>query len=289
MSACFALIEATTLGGSPDRSAEDMQQYRNDCKSLISWLNSSPQRTSADLGGFEKFADDLDREWSKENREYHARLMLEICKPLSSGQFKDERRYVLARKYALSALERQDTIPLSLNLELIGHVTTFTSTTHAPEGEDFAQRRSKDVVVRLQAWRRLINAIDPNWNPDEHIMGENIDPPAATGLPTGVAPAAIKDPKLRAAYEEEIQRNRQKAERYREQYEALKWLKRYPKRAEESIIAAYSQPPFKLEELRQALDIYLTDKETKTRILDTVEKSVEVQTKEKSEGVERKR
>lgn len=281
---CLSFGRALTFGGSTDGTAEERRHYQQDHDRVLSLAESVSAGKVRDLKTLQDLGDDIDKEWSNRNREYHARLLLEICKPLSSGSINDDRRYGIVRSLALSALDKPDMIPLPLELELVGHVITPIGIFNASNTNDSSQLRNKDVAVRLHAWRRLISAIDPTWDPDEVIMGPNVIPPAATGLPAGVESAAIRDPKLRAEYEAEIQRNRQKAERYREQYELRKWLKRYPKRAEEYIVEAYSQPPFKLEELRQALDIYLTDKETKTRVLDTVEKSVEVQTKEKPKG-----
>ncbi|MFH1968805.1 MAG: hypothetical protein ABIJ53_00645 [Verrucomicrobiota bacterium] len=283
MLVCLSLSQALTFGGSTDGTAEERRQYQQDRDRVVSLSEFlSPGKTN-DLKTFENLADDLDKKWSDRNREYHARLLLEICEPLSSGSINDDRRYGIARKYALSALDKPDMIPLPLELELIGHVMTPIGISNASNTNDFSQLRKEDVAIRLHAWRRLINAIDPKWDPDEFIMGPNmiLSPGVQDG---GTSPDAIKDPRLRAEYEAAIQRNRQKSERHAEQYKLQDWLKRYPKRAEKYIVQAYSQPPFNLEELRQALDIYLTDKETKARILDAVEKSIEIQTKEEPKG-----
>jgi hypothetical protein len=55
------------------------------------------------------------------------------------------------------------------------------------------------------------------------------------------------------------------------------WLKRFPKRAEQYIIRAYSKPPFDVEELKQYLDNYIADTKTKARILDAVTKNMQEQ------------
>ncbi len=88
--------------------------------------------------------------------------MLEICKPLSSGKFKEDRRYELARQYALSALTDANSISIETELELTGHVVTLMIGPNAAKGKDFAQRRKKDIEVPLHAWKRLMDAIDPN-------------------------------------------------------------------------------------------------------------------------------
>ena len=133
----------------------------------------------------------------------------------------------------------------------------------------------------MHAWKRLIDAIDPNWNPnDEPFL--NIPLPEGISGEAGMAPEHIKDPNRRAEYEAAIEKNRQKAERYGEQYKLRNWLKRFPKRAEEYIIQAYSKPPFDVEELKQYLDKYISDTKTKTGIIDAVKKNMEKETLKES-------
>ncbi|MHC4707514.1 MAG: hypothetical protein ACYS8I_10570, partial [Planctomycetota bacterium] len=151
----------------------------------------------------------------------------------------------------------------------MGHVITFMIGRRAPKGEKWAQIRKRDVQVRLHAWKRLVNAIDPNWDAND-LPFVNIMPPLATNLPSGVAPEAIKDPKLRAQYEAAIEKNRLKAERYNEQSGLRKWLRRFPPRAERYIVRAYSKPPYNPEELKQYLETYIETQPTKTRILNAV-------------------
>lgn len=280
MFAWLVVSRGIALGEGTVTNKEERQEYERELKRIVSLRKSLSQDRAQNLRTYETFGDDISNRWRKRSRAHHARLMLAVCKPLSSGTFEDSRRYELARKYALSALEEANGIPLTLELELIGHVTTVRIGPGASRGEDFARHRKKDIAVRLHAWKRLIDAIDPNWDPDEVLWSGNVAPPAATGLPAGVEPDAIKDAHLRAEYEAAIQRNRQKAEEYREQYELHKWLKRFPKRAESDIVQAYSHPPFDIEELKEMLDDRCPDQESKARIVEAVDKNI----REKKEG-----
>ncbi|MHC4444284.1 MAG: hypothetical protein ACYTF1_17755 [Planctomycetota bacterium] len=274
------LVASISLGAGLTASEKEKQEYKQELSRIKSLRKSFKPGKVNDLKKYEKFADKIHSKWGKRNKEHNARLMLEVCKPLSSGTFKDDRRYKLARKYALSVLETADSIPLTLELELTGHVVTLMCIPSAAKGDDFAQRRKKDVEIRLHAWKRLLDAIDPKWDPDERLIS-NIVPPAATGLPSGVDPAAIKDPVLRAEYEAAIKKNSEKNEKWGAQYKLSKWLKRYPKRAEEYIVRAYSKPPFNLKELEQYLKKYIADEKTKARMLDAVKKNMEKQTDKK--------
>lgn len=271
---CLSLVQNITFGANSEASEIEKQEYKQELNRIKSLRKSLKPGAVNDLKEYEKFADEIQGKWVGKNKEYYVSLMLEICKPLSSGRFNEDRQFTLARKYALLALAEPNEIPLQTELKLTGHVMTDMVTPRAPTGQECAQQRKQDVNVRLHAWKRLIDAIDPTWDPND-LPVSNVVPPLATGLPSGVAPEAIKDPKLRAEYEAAIEKNRQKAERYNEQYSLRKWQKRFPKVAERYIVRAYSKPPFNLEEMKQYLEKYIADTKTKDRILDAVTKNME--------------
>lgn len=270
--ACLLLGSSVAHGEDPEATPEERQEYLREYERVDSMRAYLSLDREYGLAAYEAFADDVDETWRGRNREYYGRLMLVVCRPLSSGTFTDRRRYELARKYALSVLEEADRIPLTLELELTGHVVTVRIGPDAYRGENFAEIRREDVTVRLHAWKRLIEAIDPNWDPDEVIWGGNVMPPVATGLSPGVDPAAIEDADLRAEYEANILDNRQKAEEYQEQYDLHRWLRKFPKRAEGDIIQAYSFPPFDIEALRVLLDENLPDQDARDRIIEAVDR-----------------
>jgi hypothetical protein len=275
----FVCLLATTIsfGVSSGPSEAETHEYKQDMARIKSVRKSFKPAQVNNLEEYEKFADEIQKKWSQRNKEYNARLILEICGPLSSGTFADDRRHDVARKYALSVLSEPNEIPLEVELDLTGHVMTETVTPRAPKGQDWAQRRKKDVEIRLHAWKRLIDSIDPNWDPNEVLLSPNAVG-TGMGLPSGsIAPESIKDPKLRAEYEAALQKNREQIERYTKQYRLHDWLKGFPKKAEGYIVQAYSKPPFNLEQLKQYLEKYLTDTKTKTRILDAVTKNMQEQ------------
>ena len=274
----FVCLLATTIsfGVSSGPSEAETHEYKQDMARIKSVRKSFKPGQVNNLEEYEKFADEIQKKWSQRNKEYNARLILEICGPLSSGTFADDRRHDVARKYALSVLSEPNEIPLEVELDLTGHVMTETVTPRAPKGEDWAQRRKKDVEIRLHAWKRLIDAIDPNWDPNEVLWSPNAVG-AFMGLPGGIAPEGVKDPKVRAEYEAALQKNREKIEKYTEQSRLHDWFERYPKRAERYIISAYSKPPFKLEELKQYFARYVVDQKARASILDAVTKNMEKQ------------
>jgi len=272
----MARIKAMRKSLSPEL---DKESFQKDPDGYMKQLMAS--RDKNDLDAYERFADEIQNKWNKKNKEHYARLMLEVCGPITSGDFKGNQRYryQLARKYALSALEKPDEIPLTLELELTGRVITLMIGPYVSKGADFAQRRKKDIEIRLHAWKRLVEAIDSTWDPNKELLSPNAVA-ANMGFPGTIEPESIKDPKIRAEYEAAIEENIQEIKRYTEQNRLQKWLKRFPRHAEPYIIQAYSKPPFNLEELKQYLDNYIADKKTNARIVNAVIKNVEKQTKD---------
>lgn len=296
MLVCISFVQGMAIDENSEPSERETQEYRQELARVRAMRRSLTPGLTNDLGKYEKFVDEIQHKWSQRNKKYYARLMVNACGPLSSGNFKDDRRHELARKYALSALENPDEIPLTLELEATVHVLTPMMGLKTPRPEDFAQRRKKDVEVRLHAWKRLMDAVDPNWALDLNdppCIGED-DIATELGLPARIAPEDVGDATLRAKYEAAIRKRRQRVERDLEQNRLHKWLKKFPKRAEIYITRIYSYPPFNVAELEKSLNDYAIDEKTKTRILDTVTKNcekakAEEREKEKEEGKEREK
>jgi len=251
----------------PKRKLESFENPKDFMKYALS------ARENNDIGKYEEFADEIQNKWKLKNKEYYARITLELCK-LSTKNFKGPQRYELARKYALTALEERNEIPLVTELELTGRVMTTMIGPDALKGEKFAQRRKKDTEIRLLAWKRLIDAVDPNWNPDEQLVSPKVVA-ISFGLPGTIEPEAIQDPALRAEYEAALEKNQQKIERYSEQNELRKWLKRYKKTAGEYIILAYSTEPYNNEELIQYFNDYKLDEKIKNWIIQKVQTNIQ--------------
>jgi hypothetical protein len=280
--AAYMMVTSLSLGVNSKTSEAETKDYK-DKMTIINKMNGSlSSGKNVKLEDYEKYADDILKKWSQRNKEYNARIILEICGPLGSGQFKDDRQHDLARKYALSVLEEPNEIPVLVEIILSGYVQTLTQLPKPPKGEDYAQRRKKDVEIHLHAWKRLIDSIDPNWDPNEITY---INMPVPTGVTgwSGMSPEAIKDTKLRAEYEAAIEKYRHDIERDTNQRRLHTWLRIYPKIAEDYITNAYSQEPYNLAELRQYFEKYkMIDEKIRNRILDTVQKNIDALNKAKS-------
>ena len=120
---CLSYAAGAARGEDAGPGAEDARQFRRELARVEAFKASFSSGPADDLARYDKFADEIQRTWSRRNKEYYARLMLRICAPLTSGWFRGEEPYGLARRYALSALNCADEIPVSLELDLTGNVT----------------------------------------------------------------------------------------------------------------------------------------------------------------------
>jgi hypothetical protein len=283
---CFAvgficlLTAAIPSAAGSEPAQTDRAEWQQDMARIKAVEKSFLPGQVNNLGEYERFANEIQGRWKQRDREYYARLMLALCGPLSSGTFPEDRRYDLAGEYALSALSDPARISLETELELIGHVMTPIRIPGAATGQKLADRRREDVAMRLHAWKRLRDAIDPNWDPNEVIVSPNAVA-VQMGLPiSGMAPEAVKDERRRAKYVAALEENRRKSERYSEQRRLHRWLDAFPRRAEAYIIQLYSEPPFNPGELKQYLKRYGADEEAQARISSAVEQNIEKETSE---------
>jgi hypothetical protein len=227
------------------------------------------------LDGFEKVADEIEREWGQWKEEDYFTLMLLICDLFNSVNFDDyAMRVALRQKYAALALEKPAQIPLEIELPLVIHAQKDAAFSATPGGgEEWAKQRSQTAEAWLRLGKRIEQEIDKDFD-FKDVPQENIAlPPGASGL-AGMSPEYIEAPELRAEYEAAIERNRQKGENYRKQRKLCDLDEMFSSSAEQYIISAYSKPPFDLDELNHYLDSYLADRDRKERILEAVKQQM---------------
>lgn len=219
--------------------------------------------TASDLEGLVELADEIEQEWGARAGDDYARLVLNVSNVLANN-FRDERSDRLSQQYALAALAKADRFSLDMEVRLLPFVARDLAPKNADDAEWVGERNSK-VKLWLHAWRRLESEKDPNFDAQDKPRWK-ITPPRGTGLPSGVAPEAIKDARLRARYEADIAANVQKAKAYDRQYMLRVMEKNFLHQAEDYLVRAYSKPPFKPDELERHLNTYIADRDARERI-----------------------
>ena len=289
---CVLLVQSIAFSEDLEVSLVDRQEYQQDHKRILDLRKKVKPGQSGDLRQFEKNADELHGKWKLKDKEYHARIMVDVCRHIGRIKYNKgtnasgiaERRALaglMVRKYGLAGLDNRQEISLKTELDLMLNVVTIMSGRNALNGQAFEKARKKDVEVRLHAWRRLLDSIDSEWDPNDGAflnMSPDFTPEEMKeqgSWMSGMAPEAVKNPKVRARYVAALKANAEKARKYSEQIKLRRWQKLYMKLAEEYIVAAYSRPPYNNKELEKYLEDYKMDEKTKARIIGAVNKNIE--------------
>jgi hypothetical protein len=226
-------------------------------------------REAKDLDGLIKLADELEQKWNQLDATRYAKLLLAVCQATMSADYADDRQYLIGRKYVRLALKKADEIPVELEVELVLNLQGDVERLNAKAGSEgeWSQTRGEKASLLLHAWHRLDGEIDRNFDLNTRPL---LNVPAPEGLPSGVAPEAVKNPQLRAEYAEARAANARKGQTYTRQFQLRQLEELFSKQAEKYLVEMYSLSPFNLDELRQRLDASIKSPDTRQRIIDGV-------------------
>lgn len=225
------------------------------------------------LEEFESFARLMRDKWKSKERRYYLPIMRELVRTFGGYGFVDYAKEVipaqrLAYQWAMEVLQEKGEIPLEIQAGMI--MSTWNQTRRDLEeanDEERTELRRERAELCLKAARLIEQQVDRNFDPRKDLPSASVAPPPSAGFPSGIAPGAIKDPKLRAEYEAAIRDNAHKAEKHRRQHQARDLDGMYSRQVEKFLAEVYSKPPYDLLELRRLLDAYIPDKERKERIV----------------------
>jgi len=227
-------------------------------------------REAKNIDGLTQVADEVEAKWGAISPHNYASLMLEIVNSLSGYNLNDARQYTLAIRYAKQALQRADALPLNSEIKLVRFLEGGPEyDTGQMKPEEWMQDRRERAKYWLHAWQRLNNEINRNFDFNNNRPRLNLLPPPGFG-PAGIAPEAIKDPQARAKYEADIAANDAKRLEFNMQWELHNLDKYFTSSAKRFLAEAYSRPPYNTDELRQYLDSYHVDENTKRELLNQV-------------------
>jgi hypothetical protein len=267
-----ALAWATTEGSNTQISQQSLatnaltqEQYRNELSKLVVLDRAK------DFEGLVRFADDAEKRWGRPAGQYYGLLMLEVAN-LLENHFSRADIFAISQKYVSSALAKSESFPLWLEIRLLGFLSRDTASADANTTSWMRERRAK-VGLWLHAWQRLEKGINRNFDFSDRPK-LNVSPPVETGLPAGIVPEGIKNPKLRAQYEVALAANAKKGREYNRQFELRAIDETFPKTAEAYVVRVYSKPPSHTEELRRVLLAYKLNRQLRERILFQVKRNV---------------
>jgi hypothetical protein len=252
----FAL---NTFGQNPDN------ELSQDLAKLDSFLSNR------NLAAIDATVSKESAKWQQRDRPSYITYMSKACSLLSSYDIGDlSRRASLLSQYAISVLTSGD-LSLHDNVQFVSFLMFDPLVIDDVTWRNLRRQKSE---LWLAAQRRVENSVDPTFDFADLPQLNVVAPPGA-GVPNGISPSAVKDPKLRADYERSISENSAKARKYNDQY----WLKQNAPdlyvNVERYLVTAYSRPPSDAAELERLLARYVDDNSVRNRILEQVRKGTQ--------------
>jgi hypothetical protein len=219
-------------------------------------------------------ADELELKWRKLDGHLYAQIMMEVCNAIANDASKDRRIRDLTENYVRLALANTG----KFSWEDQYYLCEWLAYERPSSISDAAwtEGRREKALLWLQAWQRLEKEFDPSFdlNDRRNRPSMTIAPPLESNLPSGVAPEAIKDPKVRAEYEKAIAENEAKKIRVNKQIALHSGQKPFIQNAEKNLVKMYSQAPYDTNELKAYLNTYVSDRSERERIVDEVNKNI---------------
>lgn len=254
--ALVTALETFAFGQSSDK------ELAQDLAKLDSFLSNR------DLDSLQAAVNTASAKWQEKDRQSFITYMSKACSLLSSYDIGDvSKRASLLSQYGISVLKSGD-LPLHYHVQFVSFLMLDPIVIDEAAWKTLRKQKAE---LWLAARRRVESSVDPRFDSND-LPELNVPTPPGSGLPNGVSPESIKDPKLRAQYEQSIAQNSTKAHKYNDQY----WLKKneqpFYENVERYLVNAYSRPPADPAELEHLLAQYVNDNGVRARILEEVRK-----------------
>jgi hypothetical protein len=174
---------------------------------------------SASLGGVGQFVEGIDTTRLTPTEYVHI-LAETATRTAGCSKFDPADSFAFASNLTNRVRGVYDRANADQTLDFIGLMTAYMR----PNARDFAagtspekaaEELAKAGAIWLDAFLAIEAGIDPNWTPDEQMPA--FEPPKPVPVRPGVAPEAIRDPEVRAAYEAWLARRRVFLDRQRAQ------------------------------------------------------------------------
>lgn len=195
----------------------------------------------------------------------YVRKVLKCLSALSSCDLGDQPAQAAAQqRIVLDCLSLADAIPLDLESYLVMHLgvgpdQNIDSNGKKVTGSQWQALRNRLLEHRLHLWRRIVNEIDPQWDPQDKAIS-NVMPPGS-GV-AGMDPEDVVDPLERVQYKAAIEANRKKAEKSIQQITARRLHRSYLPQLKTHIVNAYKMGPVSdddLDMLKAYLRVYVPE------------------------------
>lgn len=238
---------------------------------------------SRDTSRIEEFGKKIDTEWRSTDIEMYGRLMLAFCRELAAADTGTGPLAKLCQNFAMEALRSANRLPIKSECMLLEYVRLDACATHPPvKGEAWEKLRNQQVRLWLHAYRRIEESLDKDWDPKNAPsakLGPMVAAPQSGGGPSaGPGPEALEEYRVKS---ESLERAKEK---YFQQYEAHELKDSFCPRAETLLVHVYSLPPPSIAELEELLNEYISEVDTRKKILTALQERMKSAISPKTQG-----
>jgi hypothetical protein len=225
-------------------------------------------RAKTDVKGLQKLGVEIKAEWLANKSPTHYQAILELCLALSSTRTTEAGINESIRDLVVAAIDSPGEKPASIVADLLLFLQgDFEYSSGQLQGEDWVKERR----TRAERWLKVCKSIrEQNAAMPKPTGDVYINMMAPEGLPSGVAPSAVKDPILRKKYEEAIAENSKRHNAYRKKLDLVNAEESAAQRSQRYLTETFSKPPFRTEELTKLLETYQFPKASRLTILEEV-------------------
>lgn len=228
-------------------------------------------RTAKDLAGLQQLARVAENEWLRTKDVDYYPAILELCTALRSTAPTSTAAYNAMRHLAVTAIDFPGEKPWDVAGKLVMLLQGDPEYSRGQlKGEEWVVERHARAERCLMVLRSIRNQLAAMPKPGPFNL--YADPPM--GFPVGVAPSAIKDPKLRKQYEDAIEVNTRNANEHEKKRDLTDFEKFFTTAAKRQLVEAYCKPPFRTADLEKVLEGSGVDTDFRVAVLAEVTKRV---------------
>jgi len=232
-------------------------------------------RTAKDLIGIRLLTAELKTEWLKNKRPEYLPVIVDLGLAINSMASTRVDLHTSMHDLAVSVIDWPGEKPPEITMKLLLLLQNDPEYSSGMlKGDEWVKERQIRAERWLNVWKRIREQLAALPAPSEPFYFQ-VDPPAETHLPTGVAPSAIKDPVLRKQYELAIEKNTRIANAFQKKQYLTDQEKLFAGSAKRYLVEAFCKPPFRTDDLDTVLEKYGLDQKIRQTMVDEVRRRSE--------------
>ena len=229
-----------------------------------------------DLDALEEALGAVDEAWLPAEPARHVNLLRAACDEAGSCRFSDNARArALIERRAEQVLDEADEPQTHVKVHVLVRHLRLEHDMPAMDPAEWPARRTEAAKLWFGVWKEMEDLIDPDWTPTgPDTAVKPFRPSGDVPFMPGMSPSDVRDPAVRADYEQHLAASAEVSERNKQQRLLRRTRQEYTAEFEDHVVRLYTTPPYDTAELSGHL-AKLKDAAMKDRLLQQVRESEE--------------